>query len=88
MEKLHSLASLAAENDRSLKEVVLADEEIGPLFTEEGLAPLDHPEQYIGHAVEIVDKTIAIIRQQRQDAAGCTIEEGRKELSVDTLLAG
>ena len=66
LEKLHSLAGLATENRTSLKEVVLADQEIGSLFTIEGLAPLDQPEQYVGHAVEIVEKTIAAIRQQRE----------------------
>ena len=71
LEKLHSLTGLATENGSSLKEVVLADEEIGALFTAEALAPLDHPEQYVGHAVEITEKTIAFIRQQRQGAAGC-----------------
>ena len=67
LEKLHNLAGLATEKGISLKEVVLADEEIGSLFTPEGLAPLDQPEQYIGHAVEIVEKTIAAIRQQREN---------------------
>ena len=67
LEKLHSLAASAAEKDSSLKEMVLTDTEIGALFTPEDLAPLDHPEQYIGHAVKIVDRTIAELRRQRKD---------------------
>ncbi len=67
LEKLHSLAVLATEKNISLKEVVLADSEIGSLFSPEDLDPLDHPEQYIGHAVEIVDRTIAEICRQRQN---------------------
>jgi adenylosuccinate lyase/3-carboxy-cis,cis-muconate cycloisomerase len=66
LEKLHSLAGLATENRSSLKEVVLADKEIGPLFTAADLALLDQPEQYVGHAVEITERTLADIRRQRQ----------------------
>ncbi len=66
LEKLHGLAASAAEGGISLKEGVLADAEIGSLFTAADLAPLDRPEQYIGHAVEIVDRTLADIRSRRQ----------------------
>jgi adenylosuccinate lyase len=66
LKKLHDLAEESAEKSLSLKEMVLADEEIGSLFTREDLAPLDRPEQYIGHAVEIVDRTLADIRSRRQ----------------------
>jgi len=66
LEKLHGLAASAAESGISLKEGVLADAEIGSLFTAADLAPLDRPEQYIGHAVEIVDRTLADIRSRRQ----------------------
>ena len=66
LEKLHNLAASAAESGISLKEEVLADAEIGSLFTAADLAPLDQPEQYLGHAVEIVDRTLADIRSQRQ----------------------
>ncbi|MCI5222018.1 MAG: adenylosuccinate lyase family protein, partial [Candidatus Electrothrix sp. AR4] len=67
LKKLHTLAALAADKNISLKEVVLADAEIGLLFSPENLDPLDHPEQYIGHAVEIVDRMIAKICHQRQN---------------------
>ncbi len=63
LEKLHSLAGSAAERNASLKESVLADEEIGGMFSPEELVPLDYPEQYIGHAVEIVERTVAEINR-------------------------
>lgn len=66
LKKLHSLAASAAENGISLKEIVLADKETGPLFTAKELAPLDQPEHYIGQAVEITERTIADIRKQRE----------------------
>ncbi|WP_339136149.1 MAG: adenylosuccinate lyase family protein [Candidatus Electrothrix sp. GW3-4] len=75
LEKLHCLADSAAEMGISLKEEVLADAEIGPLFTAEDLAPLDQPEQYIGHAVGIVEKTIADIRRQQLSDSGLGHEE-------------
>jgi len=74
LEKLHSFAALATEKNSSLKEMVLADTEIGALFTPEDLAPLDHPEQYIGHAVEIVDRTLAEIRRQRKDDSNAAVQ--------------
>ena len=67
LEKLHSLAEAAAEDGRSLQEMVLADKEIGPLFTAEELALLDQPEQYVGHAVEIVDRAMADLRSRKQN---------------------
>jgi len=66
LEKLHGLAVAATENGCSLKEMVLADKEIGSLFSPDDLTPLDQPEQYIGHALEIVDKAITDIRHQQQ----------------------
>jgi adenylosuccinate lyase len=67
LEKLHNLSAVAAAEGSSLKEAVLADEEIGSLFTRDDLALLDHPEQYTGQAVHIVDLTLAEITRQRQD---------------------
>ncbi|MGR0481123.1 MAG: class-II fumarase/aspartase family protein [Candidatus Electronema sp. V4] len=58
MDKLHALAAAAAEQRISLKAAVLADTELGALFTAEELAPLDSPEQYVGSAVELVDRTV------------------------------
>ena len=67
LEKLHTLSSTAAIQGNSLKEAVLTDAEIGGLFTRDDLSLLDHPEQYTGLAVEIVDQTIAKIERQRQN---------------------
>ncbi len=65
MEKLHTLATAASEQLSSLKEAVLADSELGPLFTTDELAPLDHPEQYVGSAVELVDRTVDELQRLR-----------------------
>jgi len=67
LEKLHDLSTVARAEGNSLKEAVLADEEIGALFTREDLARLDHPEQYTGQAVYIVDQTLAEIANKRQE---------------------
>ncbi|HEB68816.1 MAG TPA: adenylosuccinate lyase family protein [Desulfobulbus sp.] len=66
LEKLHALSSTAASEGDSLKEAVLADAEIGSLFSREELALLDHPEDYTGQAVKIVDLAIAEISSRRQ----------------------
>lgn len=66
LNKLHKLSELAASTGINLKEAVLNDEEIGSLFTEDDLAPLDHPEQYTGQAVQIVDQTLAEITSLRK----------------------
>jgi adenylosuccinate lyase len=65
MEKLHSVAAVAAEQYISLKEAVLADSEIGPIFSAAELVPLDQPERYIGSAVELVDRTVEEISRLR-----------------------
>jgi adenylosuccinate lyase len=58
MDKLHSLAAQAKEGKISLKEALLADEELGTVFSLEELIPLDKPEQYLGKAVELVDRMV------------------------------
>lgn len=65
MDKLHKLAAAAAEQQISLKKAVLADNELGSVFNEEELAPLDSPEQYVGSAVELVDRTVEEISRRR-----------------------
>lgn len=57
MEKLHKIAAAASEQRISLKEAVVADSEVGTVFTLEELAPLDQPEQYTGMAEELADRT-------------------------------
>jgi adenylosuccinate lyase len=58
MDTLHRLATQAREDKISLKEALLADSVLGTLFTREELAPLDNPEQYLGKAVEVVDRVL------------------------------
>ena len=66
LEKLHALSREAKEKNVSLSERVRKDSETGPLLSPEDLQVLDNPEQYIGHAVEIVDKVIEEIKEKRK----------------------
>ena len=65
LEKLHELSKKAADTEISLKDVVVEDTEIGAILTPEDLTYLDHPEKYIGHAVEIVERAITENKQKR-----------------------
>jgi adenylosuccinate lyase len=65
LEKLHELSKQAADTGVSLKDVVTEDTEIGAVLTPEDLTYLDHPEKYVGHAVQIVEKATAEIREKR-----------------------
>jgi 3-carboxy-cis,cis-muconate cycloisomerase len=65
-EKLHALSKKAAESGTSLKEALADDPEIGDILGPEELAHLDHPERYIGHAVDIVDQAIKDVERQRE----------------------
>jgi len=58
MEKLHALATEAAERQISLKEAVLMDNDLSSVFKAEELVLLDHPEQYLGSAVALVDSIL------------------------------
>jgi len=64
-EKLHELSKQAAESGMSLKEAVADDPEIGSILGPQELAYLDHPERYIGHALQIVDQGIEEIERKR-----------------------
>ena len=66
LERVHELSSKARESGISLKEALSNDEQIGPLLTSEDLQHLDHPEKYIGHAVEIVDAAVDDIEEKRK----------------------
>jgi adenylosuccinate lyase len=66
LEKLHELSQKAMETGTSLKEAVMDDPEIGGLLTREEMAYLDHPEGYIGHALQIVDAAIEEIEKKRE----------------------
>ena len=66
-EKLHALLLKATGENRSLKDILAEDEEISRLLTPDDFASLDHPEQYIGLAFELVDDALAEITAQRQN---------------------
>jgi adenylosuccinate lyase/3-carboxy-cis,cis-muconate cycloisomerase len=66
-EKLHVLLRGMAAENRSLRELLAGDREIGSLLTEEDLQSLDHPERYVGLAGELVDETLADIMARRQN---------------------
>lgn len=65
-EKLHGLLRRVGEENRSLREILSADEDVSPLLNDDDLESLDHPERYVGQAVELVDDTLAEISALRQ----------------------
>lgn len=65
LDKLHGLSAAAAQTGRSLKELVQADPETGPLITADDLDALDHPERYIGCTLEMVDNVVEEIEAKR-----------------------
>ncbi len=65
LEKLHELSEKATDEGISLKDAIVKDPEIGSLLTPKELEYLDHPERYIGHAVEIVDRAVEKIENKR-----------------------
>jgi adenylosuccinate lyase len=65
LEKLRELSDKAMDTGTSLKDAVMEDPEVGALLTPEELAYLDHPERYIGHALQIVDQAIEKIEKKR-----------------------
>lgn len=66
-ERLHGLLRGTGEGGAGLREMLAADEEIGPLLDEEDMEFLDHPERYTGLAVDLVDDTLAAIAAARQN---------------------
>lgn len=64
-DKARSLLQKAGGNEGSLEDIVMNDPEMAEGLTPEDLTYLDHPEKYIGHAVEIVDNALADIERQR-----------------------
>lgn len=64
-EKLQDLSKKAADSGTSLKEAVASDPEIGSILSPEELAYLDHPEKYIGHALQIVDQAVEEVEGKR-----------------------
>jgi len=66
-EKLHALLLKATGENRSLKDILAEDEEISRLLTPDDFSSLDHPEQYIGLAFELVENALVEITAQRQN---------------------
>jgi adenylosuccinate lyase/3-carboxy-cis,cis-muconate cycloisomerase len=69
-EKLHALLRKVAKERGSIRESLAGDEDIGPLLNENDMETLDHPEKYIGLAVEIVDDALAEIAALRHNDGG------------------
>ena len=61
------LSKKANRSGVSLRNMVENDPEIGPSLTVEDLNMLDHPEKYIGHAVEIVDQVVKEVEEKRKE---------------------
>ncbi len=57
--ELQKIIKRAEEQDRSIKETLLADKTIGHLFSNADLTMLDTPENYTGQAQHIVDEVLA-----------------------------
>ncbi len=66
LDKVHSLAALAGEKNIPLAEAVLADSDIGGLFSRADLDLLEHPERYTGLAGQIVDQAIRRSEEARR----------------------
>jgi len=65
LEKLRELSDKVMDTGTSLKDAVMDDPEVGTLLTTEELAYLDHPERYIGHALQMVDQAVEEIEGKR-----------------------
>ncbi|MHC4636584.1 MAG: class-II fumarase/aspartase family protein [Planctomycetota bacterium] len=65
LDKLHELSNKAVDTGISFKDAVMGDPEIGSLLTAEETEYLDHPERYVGRALEIVDQAIEDIETKR-----------------------
>jgi adenylosuccinate lyase/3-carboxy-cis,cis-muconate cycloisomerase len=63
LDKLRELSKNAVSQEKTLKEMVIADAEIGSLLSHEELSFLDHPEKYLGQCVKIVEDSIHSIEE-------------------------
>ncbi len=66
LDKLRELSKKAIAEQSSLKEMVMADSEIGSLLSPEELSFLDQPEKYLGQSVKIVEDSIRSIEEIRK----------------------
>ena len=65
MEKLRGLLARVSRENRSLKEMLLEDEDLGGLLSEETLDVLERPELYIGQAEKIVQDAVKDVLEAR-----------------------
>jgi adenylosuccinate lyase len=65
-DRLHVLLRRAGEENLRLRDLLAADQEIGPLLTDDDWEILAHPERYTGLAVELVEEVLAQITAQRR----------------------
>ena len=65
-DRLHALLRRSAEERTGLREMLAGDQIIGPLLGDGDMEFMDHPERYIGLAVELVDDTLAEIESRRK----------------------
>ena len=66
-EKLHGLLRKTVDENRSLREMLKEDQEFNSLLNEDDMEALDHPERYVGLAVELVEDTLAAITAEREN---------------------
>jgi adenylosuccinate lyase len=65
LEKINELSKKASGGRVSLKDVVTEDAEMGSVLAPEDLTYLEHPEKYIGHAVQIVERVVEEVKEKR-----------------------
>jgi adenylosuccinate lyase len=65
-EKLHQLIQSSQEQGISLKELLKNDLEVSNYFSENDFDVIDHPEQYIGQAKEMVQTVLTDIKEKRK----------------------
>ena len=66
-ERLHGLMRRMTAENRSLREILAGDETVRSLLSDDDMDSLDHPERYLGLAVELVEDTLAATTALRQD---------------------
>lgn len=64
--KIGQCLNLAATSSRSLKEIMAQDPELSACLADVDLSMLEHPENYLGLAPQIVDDVIQQINQKRK----------------------
>jgi 3-carboxy-cis,cis-muconate cycloisomerase len=65
LEKLHELSTKALNSGTSFRDALKSDPDTAAILSDEDMEYFDHPEGYIGHALEIVDLTVKEIEEKR-----------------------